>query len=93
MANHVAKSYKMSAFDEIMSKVQENLKNQKDNKRSSKKKSLFRKSIPKTREERNEQALIELRSRLEDLTDLVTKQTGMITDLKSELNGKIEKLK
>lgn len=76
-----------------MVQVQEKIKNQKDIKRNSKKKSLFRKSIPKNREERNEQALIELRSRLEDLTDIVVKQSGMITDLKTELCTKIERLK
>lgn len=54
--------------------------------------SILRKSVPKTREERNELTLITLVDKIEYLTDIVEQQRREISQVKKELSDKIEML-
>jgi hypothetical protein len=87
-----ARSYRTTAFSELMEEIQRQNKIEKDIK-NSKKRSIFRKSIPKTREERNEVSLITIIEKVEALYDLVESQDQTMKIMKLELNQKIERLK
>jgi hypothetical protein len=87
-----ARSYRTTAFSELMEEIQRQNKIEKDIK-NSKKRSIFRKSIPKTREERNEVSLITIIEKVEALYDLVEGQDQTMKIMKLELNQKIERLK
>ena len=50
-------------------------------------------NVPMTAEERTQQILIDLVSKVEKLKDKMEKQEVQITDLKTNLNEKIEQLK
>jgi hypothetical protein len=88
----IVKSYKTTAFEELMEKVQEKIRQERDI-RENRKKSFLRKNIPKTREERNEKILIDIVEKMEDLTDIVRQQDKTIRELKVDLTQKIEQLK
>lgn len=87
----IVKSYKSSAFHDLMEKVREKIKADKS-KRENRRRSAVLRSVPKTREERNEQILIDLVGKIENLHDMVSKQQNTIQELRDELNDKIEEL-
>lgn len=71
-----------------MEKIREDLKNEKDLKLMKRKTGRLSK-IPKTIEERNEQTLIRIVEKLENMHDIMKKQDKIIIDL----NEKVESLK
>jgi predicted HTH domain antitoxin len=71
--------------------IQKMIKEEREQKKL-RKMSILRKSVPKTREERNELTLITLLEKIDNLTDIVQQQKKEITQVKKELSDKIEKL-
>ena len=63
-----------------------------NNKKENKRRSNILRSVPKTHEERNEQILIDLVNKIENLHEMIVNQQNTIQDLRDELNDKIEEL-
>lgn len=88
----IVKSYRSCAFADLMQKVRDNIKSDK-NKKESRRRSAIMRSVPLTPEERTQQILIDLCGRMDKLMVRIDKQDTMIEDLKVDLGDKIEKLK
>ena len=81
----ISNSYKTTAFADLMEKVRDELKHEKNNKLIKSKINMAKMSV----EERNEQHLISLINKIENLTTTVNRQEETI----NELNDKIESMK
>jgi len=92
LLTNLVKSYQTTAFAEQILMVQERIREE-NQQRDKRKNSVLRKTIPKTREERNDLTLITMLDKIDSLTSLVKKQDKTINELRSEFNHKIEGLK
>ena len=87
----ICMSYKSSAFHDLMEKVRKKIKSQKSDKELRRRSTIMR-SVPKTLEERNEQILIDMVTKIEKLKDLLERQDDTIKELRNDLSEKIERL-
>jgi len=92
LLTNLVKSYQTTAFAEQILMVQERIREE-NQQRDKRKNSVLRKTILKTREERNDLTLITMLDKIDSLTSLVKKQDKTINELRSEFNHKIEGLK
>ena len=88
----ILKSYKSTAFADLMERIRLKIQNEKKNKENRRRSTIMR-SIPLTSEERTQQILIDLVGKVESLKELIKNQDTVIQDLRVELWDKIEKLK
>ena len=88
----IVKSYRSTAFADLMEKVREKIRNEKKN-RESRRRSTILRSVPLTAEERTQQILIDLVGKVENLKEFVQQQDIVIRDLRDELCDKIEQLR
>jgi hypothetical protein len=88
----IVKSYRSSAFSDLMEKVREKIKSDK-NKKENRRRSTIMRSVPMTPEERTQQILIDLVGKVEGLNEKLDRQEKIIKDLKENLEDKIERLK
>lgn len=87
----IVKSYKSSAFTDLMEKVRDKIKQDKSRKENRRRSQIMR-SVPMTAEERTQKILIDLVDKIEGLKDKVNKQEELIGELREELCDKIERL-
>lgn len=80
----IVKSYRSSAFSDLMEKVREKIRKEKDTKESRRRSYILR-SVPLTPEERTQQILIDLVSKVEFLKDKVVKQEELMVDLRKKI--------
>jgi hypothetical protein len=78
----ILKSYKSSSFTDLLTKVQEQVKKERNNK-IKRQKSKVKHKNPQTFEERVEQNMLEQSEQIQQLISMVTKQTGLINGLRS----------
>ena len=88
----IVKSYKSSAFADLMEKIREKIKQDKSKKETRRRSAIMR-NVPMTPEERTQQILIDLVGKVENLKDKIEKQDKVITALKDDIGDKIEQLK
>lgn len=87
----IIKSFKSSALTDLLEKVREEVKIKK-NKREKKRKEILLKSTPLTTEQRNEQSLIILTQKIEDMKEIINNQNNEIKMLRSEILSKLDSL-
>jgi len=88
----IIRSYKSTAFADLMDKIRTKMKIEKD-KKENRRRSVLMRSAPLTPEERTQQILIDLVSKVESLKDKIYDQDKQISELKEDLGEKIEQLK
>lgn len=87
----IVKSYRSSAFSDLMEKVREKIKLEKKNKESRRRSTILR-SVPLTPEERTQQILIDLVSKVEGMKEKLDRQEKQNAQLIEQLSDKIEEL-
>jgi hypothetical protein len=87
----IVRSYKSSTFHDLMEKVRDKIKGDKDKRESRKRSAIMR--VPFTPEERTQQILIDLVGKVESLNDKVDNQEKLIFDMRKDLTHKIIQLK
>jgi len=87
----IAKSYKSSALTELLQMVAEKVKKDK-NKNEKRRQKMLKRTSQLTPIERNEQSIIALTEKVEQMKDTIETQNAMITTMKDELISKMEQL-
>lgn len=88
----IVKSYRSCVFADLMQKVRDKIKSDK-NKKEYRRRSTIMRSVPMTPEERTQQILIDLVGKVEGLNEKLDRQEKVIKELKDDLEDKIERLK
>lgn len=87
----IIKSYKSSALSDLLQKVKEEVQIG-EGKKQSKRKQMLLKVTPLTTEQRNEQSLIVLTQKIEDLNDIINVQKKDMKKLKDEIISKLNRM-
>ena len=87
----IAKSSKSSALTELLQMVAEKVKKDK-NKNEKRRQKMLKRTSQLTPIERNEQSIIALTEKVEQMKDTIETQNAMITTMKDELISKMEQL-